>query len=212
MLDRAADSEPGWGRAALEHMDAILLDHAHCEKKAASTALSMIFRYPEYPQLMVPMSALAREELEHFEQVVGLIRKLGGEFVRQEPSPYAGRLMTAVRKPQPDRLLDLLLCCSLIEARSCERMQLIARALGERGADQAGHPEHELFTLYDGLLASEARHHATYVELARSCVRIDDDALRRRLRELADHEAEVIATAPPDQPRMHGAFVLTGDT
>jgi tRNA-(ms[2]io[6]A)-hydroxylase len=202
MLHLAAMSEAEWGRRALAYMDEILLDHAHCEKKAASTALSMIFRYPEYPQLMVPMSELAREELEHFELVVALIRKRGGEFVRQEPSPYAGRLMAAIRKHQPARLLDILLCCSLIEARSCERMQLLARALGERGGAEPGHELHELWALYEGLLASEARHHATYVELARSCVDIDEAGLQQRLRELAEHEAEVIRTAP-GEPRMH---------
>src|SRR5690606_22789052 len=110
MLHLAGPSASDWGQWALAHIDEILLDHAHCEKKAASTALSMIFRYPEHPQLMIPMSELVREELEHFERVVALIRKRGGEFVRQEPSPYAARLMTAVRTPQPARLLDTLLC------------------------------------------------------------------------------------------------------
>ncbi len=203
MLHLAGASASDWGHRALAHIDEILLDHAHCEKKAASTALSMIFRYPERPQLMLPMSELAREELEHFERVVALIRKRGGEFVRQAPSPYAARLMTAVRTPKDERLLDLLLCASLIEARSCERMQLIARALAERGGAEPGSPLHELFTLYDGLLASEARHHATYVELARRCLDIDEAALQARLRELAEHEAAVIAAAPDDPPRMH---------
>lgn len=202
MLHLASSSAPGWARRALEHMDEILLDHAHCEKKAASTALSMIFRYPEYPQLMVPMSELAREELSHFEEVVALIRKRGGEFRRQEPSPYAGKLMAAARKQQPDRLLDLLLLCSLIEARSCERMQLIAEALAARGGDEPGHELHELHELYAGLLASEARHHATYVDLARRCVDIDEAALQARLAELAEHEAAVIREAPTI-PRMH---------
>jgi tRNA 2-(methylsulfanyl)-N6-isopentenyladenosine37 hydroxylase len=203
MLHLAGPSTDDWGDRALAHIDEILLDHAHCEKKAASTALSMIFRFPELPQLMLPMSELAREELEHFELVVALIRKRGGEFVRQEPSPYAARLMTAVRKHQPARLLDMLLCASLIEARSCERMQQIARALGDRGGATPGHELHELFSLYDGLLASEARHHATYVELARACVRVSEAELQARLRELAEHEASVIAAAPRDQPRMH---------
>lgn len=203
MLHLAAGTDEGWGQWALEHMDAILLDHAHCEKKAASTALSMIFRYPEHPQLIMPMSALAREELEHFEQVVALIRRRGGEFVRQEPSPYAGRLMKAARRHEPDRLLDLLLLASLIEARSCERMQLLAGALAQRGAEAADHEMHDLFGLYDGLLVCEARHHATYVELARSCVEIDEAALQQRLAELAAHEASVIEAAPREQPRMH---------
>lgn len=203
MLHLAALSVDDWGRWALAHLDEILLDHAHCEKKAASTALSMIFRFPEHPQLMLPMSAIAREELEHFELVVGLIRKRGGEFVRQEPSPYASRLMAAVRKPKAERMLDTLLCCSLIEARSCERMQRIAQALGERGAAAPGHELHELFLLYDGLLASEARHHASYVELARVCVGVGEAELQARLRALAEHEARVIAAAPRGQPRMH---------
>ncbi|KIG15918.1 tRNA-(ms[2]io[6]A)-hydroxylase [Enhygromyxa salina] len=203
MLHLAAGTDERWGQWALEHMDAILLDHAHCEKKAASTALSMIFRYPDRPQLMMPMSALAREELEHFEQVVALIRRRGGEFVRQEPSPYAARLMAATRKHEPGRLLDILLCCSLIEARSCERMQLIAGALAERGGDAPGHELHELYGLYNGLLVSEARHHATYVELARGCVQIDEAELQGRLAELAAHEASVIEAAPREQPRMH---------
>jgi tRNA-(ms[2]io[6]A)-hydroxylase len=203
MLHLAAPSDDDWGRRALVNIDEILLDHAHCEKKAASTALSMIFRYPEYPQLMLPMSALAREELEHFELVVELIRRRGNEFERQEPSPYAARLMTAVRTHPSARLLDTLLCCSLIEARSCERMQLIARALAERGADTPEHEGHELFTLYDSLLASEARHHATYVELARNCLGLDEPSLQTRLAELADHEAEVIRSAE-GPPRMHG--------
>lgn len=202
VLHLASTSDPAWVEGALEHIDEVLLDHAHCEKKAASTALSMIFRYPEYPQLAVPMSELAREELEHFELVVGLIRERGGEFARQEPSTYAARLMTAVRKEPQERLLDLLLCCSLIEARSCERMQLLARAFAARGAEAKEHPEHALFELYDGLLASEARHHATYVDLARSCLDIDEDSLRARLDELAAHEAEVVR-ASDDPPRMH---------
>ena len=203
MLHLAASSDYQWGERALADMDEILLDHAHCEKKAASTAISMIFRYPEYPQLMIPMSELAREELEHFEQVVTLIRERGGEFVRQEPSAYAGRLMAAVRKEQPERLVDLLLCCALIEARSCERMQLLAQALAAHGGSEPGHELHQLHQLYDGLLVSEARHHATYVELARACVELEEGALQARLRELAEHEAEIIRTSGEDPPRMH---------
>src|SRR5690606_19120557 len=128
------------------------------------------------------------------ELVVELIRQRGREFERLEPSLYAARLMTAVRKPANARLLDTLLCCSLIEARSCERMQLITRALAERGADAPEHEQHELFRLYDSLLASEARHHAIYVELARSCLGLDESSLQARLAELANHEAQVIRT------------------
>jgi tRNA-(ms[2]io[6]A)-hydroxylase len=203
MLHLAAPSDGDWGRRALAGIDEILLDHAHCEKKAASTALGLIFRYPEHAALLLPLSALAREELEHFELVVGVIRRRGGEFQRLEPSPYAARLMDAVRKQPSFRLLDTLLCCSLIEARSCERMQLLAQALAECGADSTTHPDHELYVLYDSLLASEARHHAVYVELARSCLEIDEASLQARLAELAAHEARVIASSEPGLVRMH---------
>jgi tRNA-(ms[2]io[6]A)-hydroxylase len=202
MLHLSSTSDDHWAAQALTELDEILLDHAHCEKKAASTALSMIFRYPEHPQLVVPMSELAREELEHFERVVALMRARGQEFARQKPSSYANRLMAAVRTQPRERLLDTLLCASLIEARSCERMQLLARALAGVGADAPGHPLHDVFELYDSLLASEARHHATYVELARVCVGVDEAGLQARLRELAEHEAEVIRVR--ESGRMHG--------
>ncbi len=213
MLNLASSTESTWGPWAAANIDEVLLDHAHCEKKAASTAISLIFRYPERPALMIPLSRLAREELAHFEQVVGLLRARGLEFCRQRPSPYAARLMTAVRSNEPARLLDTLLCCALIEARSCERMQRLAEAL--EALDARAQKQHErqedaaergplppLIQLYRGLLASEARHHATYVELARSLELVSEDELRARLRALAEHEAEVLRQAPR-VPRMH---------
>jgi tRNA-(ms[2]io[6]A)-hydroxylase len=192
MLNLASRTDPAWTRRALADVDEILLDHAHCEKKAASTAINLIFRYPEHPQMMVPLSELAREELEHFEQVIAVIRARGAEFRRQRPSPYASRLMEAVRTHEPARLLDTLLCCALIEARSCERMQLLAEALDDAA----------LRELYQGLLACEARHHATYVDLARTLELAPEPELKRRLRELAEHEARVLEDAPAE-PRMH---------
>ena len=192
MLHLASTTDPAWTRRALENIDAILLDHAHCEKKAASTALSLIFRYPERSPLMLPLSRLAREELAHFEEVVAVLRRRGLEFDRQRPSPYAAELMTIVRKGEPLRLLDTLLCCAMIEARSCERMQLLADELADA----------ELARLYRGLLASEARHFNTYVDLARALELVPEAALRQRLAEVAGHEAAVIARAPAE-PRMH---------
>lgn len=192
MLRLASATPPAWASKTIAHMDEVLLDHAHCEKKAASTAINFIFRYPEYPQLVTPLSELAREELEHFERVVGLLRARSLEFKRQRPSPYAGRLVEIARKEEPHRMIDLLICCAFIEARSCERMKLLSEALGEP----------DLQTLYADLLASEARHHATYIDLARQTGAIDDAALERRIREIASHEATVIADAP-DLPRLH---------
>ncbi len=191
MLNLYAPTDPRWCTAALLELDAVLLDHAHCEKKAASTALSLLFRYPDHEGLVLPLTRLAREELAHFEQVLGHLHRRGQRFVRQVPSAYAGRLLAAVRPREPDRLLDTLLCFSLIEARSCERMQLLAEAV----------PDEELVTLYRGLLASEARHHGLFVDLARQ-VRSEDE-VRSRLGELARHEWSVLQGAG-GLPRMHG--------
>ena len=191
MLNLASETDPAWVSRAIAEIDEILIDHAHCEKKAASTAISLLFRYPDRLELLEPLSALAREELTHFEQVLAVLERRGTRFARQRPSPYAGDLMTAIRPDEPERAVDTLLCLSLIEARSCERMKLLAESLEDP----------ELRELYRSLLASEARHHNTYVDLAR---RIDaDEDIRTRLLELARHEAEVLARQPADMPRMH---------
>lgn len=194
MLHLAEPTARGWAPWAAEHMDEVLLDHAHCEKKAASTAMNLIFRYQDKLPLMVPLSRLAREELAHFELVLDHLHRRGIAFGRQEPSPYAAELMKVVRHQEPLRLLDTLLCCAMIEARSCERMQLLAEALEHR--------DPELAKVYDGLLASEARHHASYLDLIRALELADEPTLRGRLDEVARHEAHVIANAPV-QARMH---------
>lgn len=201
MLHLAATTDRSWAERACEHLPELLLDHAHCEKKAASTALSLIFRYPERPSLAVPLSRLAREELAHFEEVVAVMRARGLEFRRQTPSPYAAQLMSAVRTHEPAKLIDTLLCCALIEARSCERMRLLAETL----------PDPELAKLYRGLLASEARHFHSYVELARELGIVGDEELQRRLAELAVHEAEVLRGEAAEL-RMHSAAPAVVDS
>ena len=183
-------SSAAWLERALSDVDTILLDHAHCEKKAASTAMNLIFRYQHEPRLMRPMSELAREELEHFERVLTLMERRGVAFEPLEPSPYAAQLYKRVRKQEPHRLLDTLLVCSIIEARSCERMRLLADALEDE----------ELARLYRSLLVSEARHHESFVQLAVSFS--DVDTVQARLRELMDHEAEVL-NRPTDGVRLH---------
>lgn len=188
MLNLASVSDSAWLARALAGLDEVLLDHAHAEKKAASTALSLVFRYPERPELARPLSELAREELGHFEGVLSQLERRGQRFERQRPSPYAGRLQQVVRTHEPARLVDTLLCCALIEARSCERFQLLASAIDDR----------LLAKFYEALLAAEARHHGLYVELARGV----DRGAPERLKELAIHEAQVIAEAPP-WARLH---------
>jgi tRNA-(ms[2]io[6]A)-hydroxylase len=190
MLSLATPSAGGWLARAVANLDDILVDHAHCEKKAASTAVSLLFRYPERTALCAALSRLAREELAHFEEVLSHLRARGQTLRRQVPSPYAAALLEAVRRPEPERLCDTLLCLGLIEARSCERMQLLAEAIEEPA----------LTGLYRGLVASEARHHRTYVELAMAVAPAAE--VRGRLRELAVHEAAVLAAAPP-LARLH---------
>ena len=194
MLHLASETDEGWARRAEAQIEEILLDHAHCEKKAASTALSLIFRYPERPSLVVPLARLAREELAHFEEVVALLRRRGLEFRRQTPSAYAARLLSAARTHEPARLVDTLLCCALIEARSCERMQRLAEGLHDP----------ELAKLYRGLLASEARHYHAYVDLALGLEVEPEADVWARLAALAEHEARVLAEAPVEA-RMHSA-------
>jgi tRNA-(ms[2]io[6]A)-hydroxylase len=171
-------------------MDEILLDHCHLEKKAASTALNFIFRYPDQPQLMQPLSELAREELEHFELVLEALNRNGVGYGRIRPSPYAGKLLSVVREREPERLLDGLLCCAFIEARSCERMKLLSESL----------PEGKLADLYASLLASEARHHRLYLDLAETVT--CRSVVRERCAEVGRHEAGV-ARDLPKTPRLH---------
>lgn len=196
MLNLASETEQGWVERIGEHLPELLLDHAHCEKKAASTAINLVFRYQNLPELMAPLSALAREELAHFELMLDLLQRRGHPFGPLAPSPYAGELSRAIRPDEPDRLLDTLIVCALIEARSCERMRLLSERLEDR----------ELAGLYGGLLASEARHHTTYLDLARRVKSrwgsFSAKAIAERLEALATHEASVIERMPREA-RMH---------
>lgn len=190
MLHLAAPTRASWLPEALGALDLVLLDHAHCEKKAASTAMNLMFRYADRPALMQPLSELAREELRHFEEVLAHLAARGLPFRRLEPSPYAARLHKAVRRGEPQRLLDTLLCCGLIEARSCERLKLLADNLEEP----------ELAAFYAGLLASEARHFSVYTDLCRRFFPAEEVAAR--LEELAAHEAEILVEPGP-AVRLH---------
>jgi tRNA-(ms[2]io[6]A)-hydroxylase len=190
VLKLASETPPAWVARALAQLPELLLDHAHCEKKAAGVALTLLFQYPERAAFQAPLAALAREELAHFEAVLGVLAERGIAFRRQRPSAYAGRLRTAVSSREPERLLDTLLCSALIEARSCERLGLLAGAL----TDPA------LARFYASLRAAEARHHGLYVELA--CTVAPREQVAARLAELAAREAEVIAAA--HEPRLHG--------
>lgn len=145
-----------WVKAALADLPTLLVDHAHCEKKAASTAVSLMFRYPEHEDLVNQLSRLAREELRHFEQVLKIMRERGIAFRHLEPSRYAAGMRKNIKTHDPERLIDTLIVGAFIEARSCERFSKIAPHLDE-----------ELAKFYHGLLASEARHFEMYLNFAR---------------------------------------------
>ena len=148
LLCRTPDA---WVQCAVANQATLLVDHANCEKKAASTALNLLYRYVEHHKL----SRLAREELRHFEQVIAIMRERGVDYPQLSASRYAGALRLQVRKAEPDRLMDTLLIGAIIEARSCERFAALAPVL-----------DAELGEFYNSLLKSEARHFADYLKLA----------------------------------------------
>ena len=183
-----APTPDAWVKAAATGWRELLNDHAQCEKKAASTALALMFTYPEDRHLGSTLSRLAREELRHFEQVQKLMTVLQVPFERQRPGRYAAELRKVLRTADPGRKLDLLLMGALIEARSCERFRLLAPRLPA-----------EVGGFYGQLAQSEARHFEQYLELAREAA---PPQWQERLQELAGHEAR-LATAPDAQLRFH---------
>lgn len=184
-LDQATPVE--WLDEACSRVPEMLLDHANCELKAASTALGFLYRYPERTALAQRMSRLAREELRHFEQVRSIMDDMQIPFQRLSASRYAGTLRDAVRPAEPHKLLDMLLIGALIEARSCERFAMLVPRLPEK-----------LGRFYGGLLASEARHFEHYIAFARSECGVADAEVDARLAELKDIEAALVCDPDPD--------------
>ena len=196
MMDTPADIllEPTpmtWVAAAQEHWRELLVDHLGCEKKAASTAVALIFAYPEDTVLTTALSRLAREELRHFEQVQSLMGELAVPHERQRPGRYGGGLRAAAATDEPRRKLDLLLTGALIEARSAERFMLLGPCLPA-----------PLGTFYSALAHSEARHFKLYLRLAQTQASTAGLPWRERLLELARVEAGLI-TRPDPQFRFH---------
>ena len=186
-----------WVREASGRIPEMLLDHANCELKAASTALGFLYRYPDRTALAQRMSRLAREELRHFEQVRTIMEEMDIPFERLSASRYAGGLRDAARDDEPKKLLDLLLIGALIEARSCERFAALAPHLPKK-----------LGKFYNGLLASEARHFEHYIAFARSECGVDSDEIDARLQELKEIEAKLISEPDP-QFRFHSGLPIS---
>tara|TARA_Y100001968_G_C19446938_1_gene765945 strand:- start:4574 stop:5188 length:615 start_codon:yes stop_codon:yes gene_type:complete len=186
----ASSTSNSWLKQAIENPIEILIDHAHCERKAAGLAIQLMFRYLCEPGLSEVLSPLAREELEHFERVLCLIKSRGKNLKPLPAPPYGGLLSKQIRKEEPYRMLDSFLVAGLIEARSHERMSLISRHS----------PDNELRELYGDLLKSEARHFGVYWNLAEE--RFDQKLVIDRLKILAQFEAGILSSLHP-QPRIH---------
>lgn len=186
-----APSTEAWIAAALADLPTLLIDHAHCERKAAQTALRLVQRHSTWPRLVEAMSRLAREELVHFERVLGQLRARDVSFRPLHSAGYAQALFALVRRDDPlHRTVDELLICALIEARSHERFARLAEVI----------PDARLRAFYEDLDEAEARHGVLYVGLAEEAAA--PAPVRARLEELAAREAEIVHR--PGQPlRMH---------
>lgn len=179
-----------WVEQAISNLDIILLDHSHCERKAAGVALNFMFAYPSNTKMVRELTKIAQEELEHFELVNQWLERRNIPLAPLQPPPYGAGLKAQVRPQKPYKLLDSLLVTGLIEARSHERLGLLATHC----------PEPELAKFYRGLMASEARHFGTYWVLADTYY--DREIVMQRLDELAIVESEILATLHPE-PRIH---------
>ena len=192
MLHLQSESTSRWLAQVDRHLDEVLIDHAHCERKAASTAMNLMNAYTEHRELCREMTRIVEEELEHFHLVLEILDRRGIPFRRLASGPYGRQLNTLIRTTEPDRAVDRLLVASLIEARSCERFRLLADHVQTR--------EPELSAFYASLFESEARHHTTYVQIAEQFA--DRQVVRQRLDQLSTQESEIIAVGSP-LPRMH---------
>lgn len=190
MLNLKSATSPRWLETVESHLDDVLLDHAHCEKKAAGTAMNLIFAYVERADFVRALTEIVDEELAHFKLVLDLLERRGVRWRRTQPSNYGRQLNELIRNTEPQRAVDRCLVAALIEARSCERFALLRDHLSDR----------DLAAFYGSLFESEARHHATYVQFA--CLFAPADVVHRRLEELAQAEAEIIERGDT-LPRMH---------
>jgi len=179
-----------WIDQALANLDTILLDHSHCERKAAGVALNLMFRYPSSAKLVRMLTAIAQEELEHFEQVNQILERRAIPLAPLAPPPYGASLNQQIRPREPDRMLDALLVSGLIEARSHERLGLLAQHCEDQ----------ELAKFYRALMASEARHYGVYWTLANTY--FEQSQITQRLEELGAIESEILSTLHPE-PRIH---------
>ena len=191
MLCLKNKSNPEWIEVALENLPLVIMDHAHCEKKAAGTGLSLLSTYYDKKEISYSMSDLVEEEIGHYRSVIRILEKMGLTLGRDEGDEYAKKLLSFVNKNEPERMLDRLLTAGIIEARSCERLQILAESINDI----------ELRKFYKELSDSEAGHYVTFVRLAR--IYFDENVVKKRLDDLTEIEAEIVINLS-NKPLMHG--------
>ncbi len=186
-------TDPRWVNLAEISLEDILTDHAYCEQKAATSCISLIQRYPDKNELVNELSPIVTEEWGHFRLVLQELQKRNLKLGKQRKDEYVNKLLGFEVKggKEEDRLLDKLLLCALIEARSCERFKRLSEGLNDD----------YLKKFYRRFMESEAGHYVTFIELAETY--IDKEKVRKRWNEWLDYEAEVIKNLPPRGDRMH---------
>jgi tRNA-(ms[2]io[6]A)-hydroxylase len=186
-------TDPRWVNIAEQHLEDILVDHAYCEQKAASSGISLIVQYPEKEKLVEVLTALVAEEWSHFERVLAELKKRGWGLARQRKDEYVDRLMQLIRKggSREQHLMEKLLIHALIEARSCERFKILWKNI----------PDAALAEFYHELMISEAGHYKTFLQLAKEYV--DEAIVMDRWHELLEQEAEIVRTLEVRGDRMH---------
>jgi len=202
MLCLKVPTDAAWADEAMCRIETVLCDHAHCELKAASNALSLAARHPEDLEIVRALAELAREETEHFQRVLCVMAARGLRLGTPSVDAYAARLRRAAHDlgPGGTPLVDRLLVAALIEARSCERFKLLAAATA------LDHGKSELHALWSQLLASEAGHYRTFVDLALRAAGPDWGCVSGRLERLAEAEGEIVWSLAHDHGRSRATI------
>lgn len=191
MLCLKNKTNPDWTKVALENLPSVITDHAHCEKKAAGTGMSLLSTYYDKKEISLTMSDLIQEEISHYRSVIQILEKMNLTLGKDQGDQYAKKLLSCVSKDEPRRMLDRLLTAGIIEARSCERLQILAENIYEP----------ELKNFYEKLAQTEAGHYVTFLKLAK--LYFEESFVKQRLDELTTIEAEIINSLP-NKPLMHG--------
>ncbi len=186
-------TDPRWTDIASMQLGEILIDHAYCEQKAASSCISLIVHYPEKEKMVEVLTPIVSEEWGHFQRVLKELKKRGIPLGRQRKDEYVGQLLKLIRNKgdYEEALLDRLLICALIEARSCERFKLLSEALDDVSLQK----------FYRELMISEAGHYRTFIELAEEY--LSKEQVRSRWKELLHEEGKIIVSLKPRSDRMH---------